>query len=198
MKLIGITGGIGMGKSACGELLQQRQLPVIDTDTIARQIVEPGQPALLEIKKCFGDEMVGTDGQLRRDQLAEKVFGNVEARQQLERILHPRIREIWQAEAGRWKNEGRAVGFVIIPLLFETKTASHFFATLCLACSEKSQRDRLRNRGWSEEQIQQRLDSQLPTEKKMTLSDFVIWTETTLEIHAAQLDHLLARHFQKM
>lgn len=192
MKLIGITGGIGMGKSACGELLRQRRLPVIDTDAIAHQIVEPGQPALVEIKNAFGEEMIGTDGRLRRDQLAAQVFAQTEARQKLEDILHPRIRSIWQSEAEQWQKAGQGIGFVIIPLLFETQAAAHFFATICLACSEKSQQERLHARGWSAPQIQQRLAAQWPTEKKMMLADFVIWTETPLAVHAAQLDRLLA------
>jgi dephospho-CoA kinase len=194
MKLIGITGGIGMGKSKSGEILARRGLPVIDTDVLARQVVEPGQPALAEIQNLFGKEIVGTDGRLRRDELAKKVFSDPAARAALETMLHPRIRQLWQLEAEKWKGEGKSIGFVIIPLLFETNAEPSFTATLCIACTEKSQWERLRARGWPENQIRHRIAAQWPVSKKLDHSDFVIWTETSVEIHEAQLDHLLARH----
>ena len=181
-----------MGKSTSADLLSKRGLPVIDTDIIAHQIVEPGQPSLSEIQEAFGPDVIASDGTLRRGELAKKVFPNPDARRRLENILHPRIRAVWQAEAERWKKQGSRIGFVIIPLLFETKAAPSFAATICVACSDKSQHQRLLKRGWSAEAIQQRIKAQLPTSKKMDLSDYVIWTETSVDVHAAQLDHLLS------
>jgi dephospho-CoA kinase len=194
MKLIGITGGIGMGKSASAALLSKRGFPVMDTDIIAHQIVEPGQPSLPEIQETFGPGVIAPDGTLRRGELAKIVFSNPAALRHLENILHPRIRAVWQAEAERWKEQGARVGFVVIPLLFETNAASSFSATICVACSDKSQHERLLERGWSAEAIQQRISAQFPTSKKMDMSDYVIWTETTMDIHAAQLDHLLSNN----
>ena len=191
MKLFGLTGGIGMGKSTCARLLAERGIPVIDTDVLAHQLVESGQPALEQIKNTFGAEMISSSGQLRRDELARKVFSDPSALRQLEAILHPPIRELWLAETKKWREQGRACGVVIIPLLFETGAQSEFDAVICVACSSETQCQRLRERGWSDEQIQQRLASQWPVEKKITQSDFVIWTDTTLEAHAAQLDRIL-------
>lgn len=191
MKLFGITGGIGMGKSTSARLLIERGVSVIDTDLLARQLVEPGQPALEDIRQHFGAGMISADGQLRRDELARKVFADPAARQKLENILHPRIRELWQAETKAWREQGRARGAVIIPLLFETAAESEFNAVICVACSAATQRQRLRERGWSDEQIQQRIGSQWPVEKKMAQSDFVIWTDTTLDVHAAQWEKIL-------
>src|SRR5690348_8842950 len=110
MKLFGITGGIGMGKSTSARLLVERGVSVIDTDILARQIVEPGQPALEEIKRQFGAEMVAPDGQLRRGDLAEKVFSDPAALRRLEEILHPRIRNLWKIEVEKWREEGRSAG----------------------------------------------------------------------------------------
>src|SRR5689334_15873275 len=107
MKLFGVTGGIGMGKSTSARLLAERGISVIDTDILARQIVEPGQPALGEIKSQFGDEMISSDGKLRRDLLAAKVFSDPAALKKLESILHPRIREIWQNETKKWRAENK-------------------------------------------------------------------------------------------
>jgi dephospho-CoA kinase len=192
MTLLGITGGVGMGKSTSGTLLQQRGIPVADTDAIAREIVEPGEPALAEIATRFGAEMLDGEGRLRRDLLAEKVFANEPARRQLELILHPRIRAVWQARAESWRAEGQPVGAVLIPLLFETGAAERLDATVCVACTGAAQRERLRARGWSETQIDQRRQAQWPIAKKLELADFVIWTEGSLEVHAAQLERIVA------
>jgi dephospho-CoA kinase len=82
---------------------------------------------------------------------------------------------------------------VVIPLLFETKAESHFDAIICVACSAASQFERLRERGWSRAEIQQRLAAQWPAEEKIARADFVIWTDTTLEAHAAQLDRVILK-----
>jgi len=191
VKTFGLTGGIGMGKSTAADLLRQRGLPVIDTDVVARQIVEPGQPALREIQQLFGREIVRDDGCLRRDELARRVFANADARRSLEQILHPRIRAVWQAQLASWRAEDRPAAVTIIPLLFETDAAGYFDATICVACSAKTQRLRLRARGWTDDQIDQRNAAQLAAEKKMLLSDYVVWTEGPLDILEAQLHRII-------
>jgi dephospho-CoA kinase len=191
MKLFGITGGIGMGKSTSARLLVERGVSVVDTDILARQIVEPGESALQEITNQFGDGVIGVDGRLRRDELARKVFPNPVALRRLEEILHPRIRKLWELEVENWRGEGRVAGAVIIPLLFETGAQTQFDAVICVACSAATQWARLRERGWSDEQIAQRLASQWPVEKKITEADFVIWTDVPLEVHASQLQRIL-------
>ncbi len=191
MLRIGLTGGIGMGKSVAPELLVQRGCFIIDTDLLARQVVEPGQPALEEIRQLFGPEVFSDEGQLRRDEVARIVFADPARREQLERILHPRIRDLWLTQADVWEKEGRANCVVAIPLLFETKAEVHFNKIICVACSATTQHERLHARGWTEQQIQQRIQSQWAIEKKMALSDFVIWTEGGLDVHAAQIDRIL-------
>jgi dephospho-CoA kinase len=192
MKLLGLTGGIGMGKSTSASLLVARGMPVIDTDQIARDIVEPGQPALAVIASAFGRDLIDADGKLRRAALAELVFSSPEKRQELEAILHPLIRDRWMAQAQTWRNEGQGMGVVVIPLLFETEAQSHFDAILCTACSAETQLERLRARGWPEPQIHQRLAAQWPVEKKMAASNFVLWTEGVVELHRLQLEHILS------
>ena len=181
-----------MGKSTSGRLLSERGVPVVDTDTTARRLVEPGQPALAEIREAFGADIIDAQGRLRRDELAGKVFSDKVALATLEKILHPRIRELWRAEVATWRERGQKSGVITIPLLFETGAAPEFDAVVCVACSVATQSTRLRERGWSREQIEQRLASQWPVEKKIAQSDFVIWTDTTLDVHAAQLDRIIA------
>lgn len=192
MIVLGLTGGIGMGKSTCAQLLRQRAVPVVDTDDLARRVVEPGQPAQAEIRAAFGPQMFGEDGALRRDELARLVFADAAARRRLESILHPRIRELWRAQAESWRAENHDLAVVVIPLLFETGAEKDLDRTLCVACSEATQRQRLLPRGWTAEQIEQRNRAQLLIEEKLARADYVIWTEGGLEVHAEQLERILA------
>ena len=110
MKVCGLTGGVGMGKSTAAQFLREHGAQVVDTDELARQLVEPGQPALTEIQAVFGKSIVAPDGQLRRDELAQIVFTDPAARKKLEAILHPRIRERWLAQIETWRRENHRAG----------------------------------------------------------------------------------------
>jgi dephospho-CoA kinase len=191
MKLFGLTGGVGMGKSTSAKFLTECGVAVVDTDAIARQLVEPGQPALLEIEKAFGRELIGADGKLRRDELARRVFSNVAERQQLEKILHPQIRAAWQEQVAAWRDQKLPSAVVVIPLLFETNAAGCFDAIICIACSALMQKKRLQGRGWDETQIEQRIAAQWPTGKKMDFSNYVVWTEGSLEAHREQIESIV-------
>jgi dephospho-CoA kinase len=191
MKVCGLTGGLGMGKTTAARFLQERGAQIVDTDELARQLVQPGQPALPEIQSVFGKNIVAPDGQLRRNELARIVFADAAARKKLEAILHPRIQERWLAQLETWRGENRALAVVVIPLLFETRAESHFDKIICVACSAPTQRERLLARGWTSEQIEQRIAAQMPVEQKIARADFVIWTEGALDAHARQLDRIL-------
>ncbi len=193
MKTFGITGGIGMGKSTTAAILRDRGVAVVDTDDFARQIVQPGQPALREIQNTFGHDLVGSDGQLKRDQLAALVFADSAAREKLEAILHPRIQRLWETQLEVWRAEGRAVAAVVIPLLFETNAEAAFDSIICLACSDATQRVRLAVRGWSPDQIKQRVAAQMPVAEKMSRADHVVWTEGDIATTAKQLERIISR-----
>jgi len=191
MKLLGITGGIGMGKSTTAQLLNDWKIPVVDTDVLAHQLVEPGQPALAEIAEAFGREFLDADGRLRRRALGEIVFADPRKREQLESILHPRIRATWLEQANQWRSASHPCGAVVIPLLFETEAPAEFDCIICVACGPNSQRQRLSARGWSPEEIAKRNASQWPVQKKIDSSHRVIWTEPSVDVHAAQLRRIL-------
>lgn len=182
-----------MGKSTAAGILYKLGVAVIDTDQIARDLVQPGQPALAEIKREFGDHLVDSKGELLRHELAAEVFCDGAKRAKLEAILHPRIRQVWVNAAQQWRSEKKSAAAVIIPLLFETNAQSAFDAVVCLACSQETQLQRLRQRGWSDDEIQRRIAAQWPIEKKIAQSNNVIWTDTTLAAHEEQLKRLLPR-----
>ncbi len=193
MKVCGLTGGVGMGKSTAAGFLLTSGVRVIDTDDLARELVQPGEPALTEIVVAFGKEILGAEGQLQRAELARRIFASAPARQKLEAILHPRIRARWAAQIEAWRRENCPLAVVVIPLLFETAAEKHFDKILCVACSPAAQQARLRERGWPPEQILQRIAAQLPVEQKIARSHHVLWTEGTLEVHRRQITTILAR-----
>ena len=193
MKVCGLTGGVGMGKSTAAGFFRTRGACVVDTDELARQLVQPGQPALAEIQAAFGGAIIAPDGRLRRDELAQIVFADAAAREKLETILHPRIRECWLAQIETWRGENRALAVVVIPLLYETRAESHFDKIICVACSAPAQRERLLARGWTPEQIRQRLAAQWPVEQKISRADFVVWTDGALDTQARQLERIFVK-----
>ncbi|MDB4712822.1 dephospho-CoA kinase [bacterium] len=189
---LGITGGIGMGKSTAAELLAKRGAKVCDSDALARELVAPGQPALEEIVGAFGSGVLLKDGSLDRAKVGELVFGDSAARGKLEGILHPCIRETWQTRLDDWASAGERLVVAVIPLLFETKAESSFDKIACLACSPELQGERLRGREWSDDQISNRISAQMPVDEKIKRADHVIWTDGTIEAHATQWDDLLS------
>jgi len=165
----------------------------VDTDEIARELVRPGQPALMEICKQFGDAVLASEGTLNRAALGHIVFNDDPALKRLEAILHPSIRESWQSLVNQWAHENCPLAAVVIPLLFETQAEAQFDKIICVACSSDSQQARLHQRGWSAEQIQRRIAVQLPVEQKMARSDFVVWTEGDMDAHHRQIAEILKK-----
>jgi len=193
MKLCGLTGGVGMGKSTAAGFFSELGARIIDTDDLAHELVEPGQPALAEIQNEFGNQVMTADGCLRRDELARIVFSDAHARKKLEAILHPRIRARWHAQVETWRSENCPVAMVAIPLLFETSAEQDFDKIICVACSTTGQRERLRGRGWSADQIEGRIASQLPAEQKIARSHFVIWSEGSPASHRRQAGEIFGK-----
>src|SRR5687767_9807850 len=140
MKVIGLTGGVGMGKSTAAKFFGGRGLPVIDTDELARELVKPGQLALAERREAFGEGVIDDAGRLRRGEVAKVVFADAAKRTSLEGILHPRIRTAWLTRVEQSQKERKAAAVVVIPLLFETDAAKHFTHIVCVACSAATQR----------------------------------------------------------
>ena len=193
MKVCGLTGGIGMGKTTTAQILSQLGVRVVDTDELARQLAQPGEAAWSEIQSVFGPTVIAADGQIQRDELARIVFADPSARHQLEKILHPRIRSAWLARVETWREEGHALAVVVIPLLFETNAEAHFTKIICAACLPATQRERLIARHWTAPHLAQRLAAQWPIEQKIARSDYVLWTEGRPESLRRQLEGLIVR-----
>lgn len=191
-RVIGITGGVGMGKSTAAKLLREQGVPVLDSDDIAREVVAVGEPALMEISEIFGADFLNAKGQLDRARMAAHIFGNDAEREKLETIIHPRVRERWLAQMETWRADDVPLGVVVIPLLFEVGAEAEFDFIICVACTGNTQRERLRARGWDDAQIAARIAAQMDVAQKIERADQVMWTEGDVGLLREQLQRILA------
>ena len=191
-RVLGLTGGVGMGKSMAARLLKKVGLPVVDSDDLAREAVQPGTEGLAEIADEFGEEFLKADGSLDRDKMASTVFQDEAARKRLEAIIHPRVRTVWEKQIDQWREQKRPVGVVVIPLLFEVDLQDSFDAVLCVACTANTQRARLRERNWDDAQITARIAAQMNIAQKMDLADHVLWNEGAPELLMDQMKEVLS------
>ncbi|MEK6608380.1 MAG: dephospho-CoA kinase, partial [Myxococcota bacterium] len=187
IRTIGLTGGIASGKSAVARLVREHGVPVIDADALARIVVMPGQPALAEIRKAFGDAVIDAQGCLDRGRLGKIVFGDAEARRRLETITHPRI-----AEEARWRiaelaARGEPVAVYEAALLVESGLHRALDGLIVVRASDATQLRRLRERdGLDEAQARLRLAAQLPLAEKIAAADYVVDNDGSLESAARQ------------
>ena len=191
-RVLGLTGGVGMGKSTAARLLKKVGLPVVDSDDLAREAVHPGTEGLAEIADEFGEGFLKADGSLDRDKMASTVFQDEAARKRLEAIIHPRVRSVWEKQIDQWREQKWPVGVVVIPLLFEVDLQDSFDAVLCVACTANTQRARLRERNWDDAQITARIAAQMDIAQKIDLADHVLWNEGAPELLMDQMKEILS------
>lgn len=169
---IGLTGGIASGKSLAADAFAELGVPIIDTDVIAREVVAPGQPALLDIAERFGPAVLQPDGTLDRAALRRKVFEHDTERAALEALLHPRIRAVALAEAASCDYPYL---ILVVPLLFETGFDELVDRTLVVDTSSATQTRRLLERdGGSEEEAGQIIASQMNSEARLAAADDIL------------------------
>jgi dephospho-CoA kinase len=193
---VGLTGGIGSGKSAASAHFSKLGAEVIDTDLLSRELVEPGQPSLAEIVDAFGERMLDGDGRLDRSRLRERIFADPAARRTLEEILHPRIREAMLARAQR--SSAPYVIFVI-PLLFETGQQALVDRVLLVDVPEALQRARVGTRdGLDDARIDRILQAQSDRETRLRGADDVICNDGTLDELRAAVERLHVKYMNQI
>ena len=192
MLLVGLTGGIGSGKSTVARMLEQRGAVVFDADVLARAVVEPSTPGHGAVIERFGANVLAPGGALDREALASIVFADPAARRDLEAIVHPEVRRLFAEGAEAYEGTERIV-VLSAPLLVETGMHTAFEALLVVSATPQTQIERLmRDRGMSEDAIRARIAAQAPLEAKAELADFLIDNEGTLEELEGQVDHVWA------
>ncbi len=185
MHVFGLTGGIASGKSAVAAVFRAHEVPVVDADDVAREVVEPGTPGLTAIVEAFGDGVLdGAPGEARRldrKRLAARVFGDDDARRRLNRILHPQIGAASAQHFARLGGLGAGLVCYDAALLVEGGLADAFRPLVVVAAPRAMQHARLVARdGLSAAEADARLDAQAPVEAKLKAADVVIWNDTDL------------------
>ena len=193
MKWVGLTGGLGTGKSTVSRMLVQRGVPVIDADRIAREVAEPGGPALPGIIQAFGPGMLQPDGSLDRPKMAQLVFGNPQKLSQLETLIHPHVQSAVANQRKQLEVQGHQWAVYDVPLLFEKNLQGQFDSVIVVSVNDaKTQAQRLKVRnGWNDEEIQKRLDSQLPLSEKVKRAQYVIQNDADLPSLEKKVDSLV-------
>lgn len=189
---VGLTGGIGCGKTTVSKLFTALNVPVVDADDIAHKLVKPGQPALLDIAKAFGNKAFNPDGSLSRQYLREIVFSDLQQKQKLEAILHPLVFASIQEKVKRLDTP---YCIVSIPLLFETRMAHLVDRILVIDCPVEIQVERIKHRdGLADARIRSIINSQVSREFRIAHADDVIDNSNTdgsgLAEHVKKLHNL--------
>ncbi len=191
MQVFGLTGGIATGKSTVSGLLAEHGLSIIDADVVARQVVEPGTPALAEIAHRF-PEVVDSTGRLNRAALAARVFGNVADREALNAIVHPRVREAVLQRSIALADAGVLQVIYDAPLLIENHLYEGLDGVILVVTPRDEQRRRLMARNQlTLAEADARIDAQLPLDEKRRFATWVIDNGGTLEATRAQVDTLV-------
>jgi dephospho-CoA kinase len=199
--LLGLSGGIGSGKSTVTQILIELGATTIDADAIVHEQQAPGQPMLAEIAKAFGDAVIGPDGALDREAVGAIIFRDPEARVRLNAIVHPPVVAEMFRRAKAAVEAGDALVVLDIPLLFEGRVSGrgsgavmNFDETLCVWVSREVQLERTMARdGCDEGEAQRRIEAQLPIDEKREMADHVIDNSGTIKETRAQVVALVAR-----
>lgn len=187
MIIVGLTGGIGSGKSEAARMFAELGIPVVDTDQIAHALTAPGQSVLQEIATALGDDTLNPDGSLNRVLLRQRAFTDPDVRRRLESILHPRIRE--RALQLLDQHTDAPYQILVVPLLFETNGYGGLInRSLVIDCDETHQIQRAMTRSQlSEQEVRAIMAAQLPREQRLARADDVIENNGTLENLNAQV-----------
>ena len=196
-RLIGLTGGIGTGKTTVSNYLAEKyNLPVLDADIYARQALARDSPILQNVLARYGDRLKLPDTSLNRSALGEIIFNDPKEKQWLESQIHPFVRDRFTQELQRTKND---TIILAIPLLFEANLTDTVTEIWVVSCDRSLQIARLQQRnGLTLEQAQARIDNQLPLPDKVALADIVLNNDADLEHLYAQIDLALTSNLQNL
>lgn len=190
MLLVGLTGGIGSGKSTAARMFRELGAVVFDADVLAREAVAPGTEGHRDVVERFGADVLAPGGELDREALAAVVFADPAARRDLEAIVHPEVRRLFAEGSEAYRDSDRVV-VLSAPLLVETGMHSAFDVLVVMAVPEPVQVERLmRDRGMSEEEIRARMQAQAPLEDKAAVADILLDNEGSPEDLERQVDRI--------
>ncbi|MBI6871645.1 dephospho-CoA kinase [Clostridium aciditolerans] len=185
---IGITGGIGSGKSTISDMLRKKGFSIIDADIVAREVLKIYPEILQKVKEQFGKEFFNEKGELKRKEFGNYIFAVEERRKKYENIIMPFIIEYIFINLDKFKEEGKQVCFVDAATLIENNLHKHMDVNILVWVDSKTQIERVKNRDHlTEEQVIDRISSQMPLEDKKKVCDFIIDNSKTLEYTEKEL-----------
>lgn len=174
-KIIGLTGGIATGKSTVSNMFLDEDIPVIDTDEIAKNLFAKDSETYQEVLDAFGEEILTPSEEINRNKLAKIIFNNKEAREKLNKIVHPKVKERVFTEVKRFELEGQSLIVVDVPLLFESSFDEFMDFTILVYAKRENQIDRLKMRDNIDDSYAlKKIKSQMPMTEKKKKADFVI------------------------
>ncbi|MBC7186810.1 MAG: dephospho-CoA kinase [Calditrichaeota bacterium] len=186
--VVGLTGGIGSGKSAVARLLSRYGLPIIDADAVGHEVTSSDPTVQAALRDAFGEQIFAPGGGLRREQLAAIVFADPQARQRLNAIVHPPMRQRIDAQVAACLAEGHPIVVVDAALLGEADLVSHMDYLVVVYAPLKERVERIRRRnGLGEEEVRARIAAQMPLEEKVRLADYVVENTGSLFALRAQV-----------
>ncbi|MDN6381895.1 MAG: dephospho-CoA kinase [Corynebacterium casei] len=193
MKIIGLTGGIGSGKSTVAQLFVEEGFPLIDADVIAREVVAAGQPALQELADVFGVDILEPSGELNRQLLAQRAFADREATDKLNAITHPRIQQRTQELFDAYREKDVEAVIYDMPLLVDNglDRAMDWVIVVDVAAEERIRR-LVEYRGLDEEDAQRRVKAQIPDGLRLAAADSVIDNNAAIDNLKPQVDQLIS------
>jgi dephospho-CoA kinase len=185
---VGLTGGIGAGKSTVADLFSKRGAVVIRSDELARQVIEPQTPGFKQVTSRFGNEIVNDEGNIDRAKLAQVVFNDDVALKDLENIVHPLVRE----RTNKLMSEQTSETIIVneIPLLLEKKMESLFEFLVIVISNEKNRLERLSQKGVSEDQAKARMAKQVNDQERKAAADFLIVNDGNLDQLEADVEKI--------
>jgi len=191
---IGLTGGIGTGKSTTLEFWRKAGAAVIDADELAHQALTPDTPTWERVVRTFGNEILNADRTVNRARLGKMVFADARKREELNQIIHPAVKRMWGEAVEQLAREAHQEEFVVlaIPLLYEVAAESEFDCVVVVGCSEPTQLARCGRKGLSAAQARARIAAQWPLPTKMDRADFGIWNDGTLAVLHQQAEIIWA------
>ena len=193
MLLIGLTGGIGSGKSTVAAMLRDQGIRVVDADQIAREVVEPGQPALAELVEVFGQDILNDDGSLNRQELANRAFATEEATNALNTITHPRIEQETQRQFDLAAAEKENFLVYDMPLLVERGLHEEMDMVIVVHTDiEERVRRLVEHRGLDEEDVRRRMSHQVDDVTRLASADVLIDNNGSVDHLRKQVDDFLA------
>jgi dephospho-CoA kinase len=189
--VLGITGGMGCGKSTAAKLFERLGYRRLDLDAVVRERILTDPAVIGAVSSHFGSGILDAAGGVNRSAVADKVFADDSELRWLEELIHPRVFAIWTDFATEARKQG-ADAAIEVPLLFERSLENKFDFTVCVACTHEKQLERLEQRGLRRAFAEQRISKQLPLARKIELSDFVLWNESSRDALQSQVNHLAA------